>query len=63
MAVASLGWCVSLIQRAEVPQKRINHFLEDKNEIRNDATTSIDEIKAIAFKDVTFTYPDTEFKH
>ncbi len=57
--VASLGWCVSLIQRAEASQKRINHFLEDKNEIRNDATTSIDEIKAIAFKDVTFTYPDT----
>lgn len=57
--VASLGWCVSLIQRAEASQKRINHFLDDKNEIRNDATTSIDEIKAIAFKDVTFTYPDT----
>ena len=27
--VASLGWCVSLVQRAEASQKRINNFLED----------------------------------
>lgn len=57
--VASLGWCVSLIQRAEASQKRINLFLNDKNEIRNDATTTIDKIQSIQFKEVTFTYPDT----
>jgi ATP-binding cassette subfamily B multidrug efflux pump len=26
--VASLGWCVSLIQRAEASQKRLNQFFK-----------------------------------
>jgi ATP-binding cassette subfamily B protein len=57
--VASLGWCVSLIQRAEASQKRINHFLEDKNEIINQPTAPIEHINQIEFKHVTFVYPDT----
>jgi ATP-binding cassette subfamily B protein len=57
--VASLGWCVSLIQRAEASQKRINHFLEDKNEIINQPTAPIEHINHIEFKHVTFVYPDT----
>lgn len=57
--VASLGWCVSLIQRAEASQKRINQFLQDKNEIKYNSEILLNEIKSIQFKDVTFIYPDT----
>ncbi len=57
--VASLGWCVSLIQRAEASQKRINHFLEDKNIIKNTNTKPLKTIEEIEFKNVSFVYPDT----
>jgi ATP-binding cassette subfamily B multidrug efflux pump len=57
--VASLGWCVSLIQRAEASQKRINHFLEDENKIINYSAKPFRTIESIAFKNVTFIYPDT----
>lgn len=57
--VASLGWCVSLVQRAEASQKRINNFLEDKNEIINQPTVPLKTIESIAFNHVTFIYPDT----
>lgn len=57
--VASLGWCVSLVQRAEASQKRINDFLEDKNEIINKPTVLLQIIEKITFDHVTFIYPDT----
>jgi ATP-binding cassette subfamily B protein len=57
--VASLGWCVSLIQRAEASQKRINVFLDDNNIIQNNSSTIISSINTIEFKNVTFIYPDT----
>ena len=57
--VASLGWCVSLVQRAEASQKRINNFLEDKNEIVNNSTSPLKEIETISFNHVSFVYPDT----
>lgn len=57
--VASLGWCVSLIQRAEASQKRINDFLEDKNEIVNHSEKALNPIEVINFDAVHFTYPDT----
>jgi ATP-binding cassette subfamily B protein len=57
--VASLGWCVSLIQRAEASQKRINNFLQDNNEIINQPTNTLETIEHISFNHVTFVYPDT----
>jgi ATP-binding cassette subfamily B protein len=57
--VASLGWCVSLIQRAEASQKRINDFLDDQNEIVNVSSTPVDHIRTIEFRHVNFVYPDT----
>lgn len=57
--VASLGWCVSLVQRAEASQKRINNFLDDKTEIKNSSNVAINEIEHIQFKNVSFIYPDT----
>lgn len=57
--VASLGWCISLIQRAEASQTRINDFLEDKSEIVNQPKVAFEKIKNITFDNVTFIYPDT----
>ena len=57
--VASLGWCVSLVQRAEASQKRINQFLKDDNEIVNTAQYPIKSIDSIKFNNATFIYPDT----
>jgi len=57
--VASLGWCVSLIQRAESSQKRINNFLDDKNKIINTSAIPFNTIEDIEFKNVSFIYPDT----
>jgi ATP-binding cassette subfamily B protein len=57
--VASIGWVTSLVQQASASQQRINEFLDEKPEITN-KKSSEDNIKgAIAFKDVSFTYDDT----
>src|SRR5690606_2380697 len=60
--VTSLGWVTSIIQRAAASQKRINEFLNTKNEIIS--TDELDkEIDGhVAFKDVSFTYPDSGIK-
>jgi ATP-binding cassette subfamily B multidrug efflux pump len=57
--VTSLGWITSIIQRAAASQRRINEFLQTKNEI-----VSIENIHAeikgkISFDNVSFTYPDS----
>ncbi|MCS6823372.1 MAG: ABC transporter ATP-binding protein/permease [Cytophagaceae bacterium] len=60
--VASLGWISSLVQRAEVSQKRINEFLNTQSEILS-GTYVPEEIKGyIRFQNVSFTYPDTGIK-
>lgn len=57
--IASIGWVTSLVQQAGASQERINEFLKVEPEITN-PTTSPDEIKgSVAFKNVTFTYDDT----
>ncbi len=58
--VASLGWAVSLIQRAAASQKRINEFLDIKPDIVSGSRHNLEHgIDTIRFKNVTFTYPDT----
>ncbi len=58
--VAIVGWLTSIIQRAEASQKRINEFLKQEPEIKNEVDT-ITPIKGkIEFKNVSFTYEDTE---
>jgi ATP-binding cassette subfamily B multidrug efflux pump len=47
--VASLGWCVSLIQRAEASQKRINAFMNDPNKIKNYTDATFPAIQQISF--------------
>lgn len=57
--VAVVGWVTSIVQQAEASQKRINEFLEHQPEIVNN-NPNISTIKgSIEFKNVTFTYDDT----
>lgn len=58
--VASIGWVSSLVQEAEASQKRINEFLKIEPEIKNKATENTNIKGEIEFKNVTFTYEDTE---
>ena len=60
--VAVVGWVTSIVQQAEVSQKRINEFLEEKPSIVNlhDEVSHI--YGHIEFKNVNFTYSDTKIQ-
>ena len=58
--VAVVGWVTSIVQQAEVSQRRINEFLEEKPDIKNYELAKSNIIGDIEFKDVSFTYEDTE---
>ena len=57
--VAVVGWLTSIVQRAEASQKRINEFLQVEPKIQNTALATPEINGNIAFKNVTFTYDDT----
>ncbi|WP_320814160.1 ABC transporter ATP-binding protein [Flavobacterium sp.] len=57
--VASLGWVSSLVQEAEASQKRLNEFLKITPTIYNTSSHNDNIIGKIQFKNVTFTYDDT----
>ena len=57
--VATVGWVTSIIQQAEASQARINEFLKQEPQIKN-LQKNIEPVPGdIAFKNVTFTYEDT----
>jgi len=58
--VAIVGWLTSIVQRAEASQKRINEFLNEKPELENNESISHEIKGKIVFKDVNFTYEDTD---
>ena len=58
--VAVVGWLTSIVQRAEASQKRINEFLKVEPEIQNEVDTQTPINGNIEFKNVSFTYDDTE---
>ncbi|HZJ19380.1 MAG TPA: ABC transporter ATP-binding protein, partial [Pricia sp.] len=58
--VAIIGWLTSIVQRAEASQKRINEFLQETPDIENTVFETTPIHGKIAFKNVTFTYEDTE---
>lgn len=70
--VTSIGWVSSLVQEAEASQKRINEFLKIEPNIKNKTTDSSprDENATkkttiqgdIEFRNVYFTYEDTEIR-
>lgn len=57
--VAMVGWVTSMVQQAEASQSRINEFLKQVPEIKNTVTTTTKLEGNITFKDVSFTYDDT----
>lgn len=56
---ASVGWVISLIQRAEASQERINEFLKVEPEIVNESDAPLTFNESIEFKNVSFKYPDS----
>ena len=60
--VASLGWVSSMIQEAEASQKRLNEFLNTKSDIQNFNTEKSQIDGKISFKNVSFTYDDTNIE-
>lgn len=60
--VAIVGWLTSIVQRAEASQKRINEFLNEQPELENNLSKSHDIKGKIEFKNVNFTYEDTEIE-
>ncbi|MDH3381929.1 MAG: ABC transporter ATP-binding protein/permease [Flavobacteriaceae bacterium] len=57
--VAVVGWVTSIVQEAEASQKRINEFLEIEPEIFNTQEEKQEIEGKIAFRNVSFTYDDT----
>ena len=57
--VAVVGWVTSMVQQAEASQARINEFLKHEPEIANTQELPSEINGAIEFKDVSFTYDDT----
>ncbi|MFC6877880.1 ABC transporter ATP-binding protein [Flavobacterium myungsuense] len=60
--VASLGWISSLVQEAEASQKRINEFLKIQPDIQNNHPEKSIIEGTIEFKNVSFTYDDTQIQ-
>ncbi|WP_324023249.1 ABC transporter ATP-binding protein [Maribacter sp. BPC-D8] len=57
--VAIVGWLTSIVQRAAASQERINEFLNQESEIKNTPTHEHTVKGKIEFRDVDFTYQDT----
>ena len=57
--VAIVGWLTSLVQRAEASQKRINEFLKEQPDIKNEVVEDTPIHGQITFRNVTYTYEDT----
>jgi ATP-binding cassette subfamily B protein len=57
--VAIVGWLTSIVQRAEASQKRINEFLNEQPDIRNEVEYETPIEGKIRFENVSFTYGDT----
>ncbi len=57
--VAVVGWVTSMVQQAEASQKRINQFLHEESAIQNKVDVPTDINGKITFKNVDFTYQDT----
>ncbi len=59
--VGSLGWTITLIQRADASQRRINEFLNLQPEIVNNHKVVPENVSApITFKNVSYEYPEKE---
>ena len=57
--IIAIGWVTTLIQRAAASQQRLNELLEQRSEINFPATGPVVRQAALAFDQVSYTYPDT----
>ena len=57
--VTALGWVTSIIQRAAASQKRINEFLNTKNDIISEKNLQKEIDGLLEFRNVSFTYSDS----
>lgn len=57
--VAIVGWLTSIVQRAAASQERINEFLNQQPTIKNEVEKETPIKGKIEFKNVSFTYEDT----
>ena len=60
--VAVVGWVTSMVQQAEASQKRINEFLKEVPEIKNNNVKPFKLNRNIEFKNVSLTYDDTKIE-
>ena len=60
--VATVGWVTSLVQQAEASQERINEFLKTEPEIKNRTVIETPIKGDIEFKNISFTYEDTNIE-
>ena len=60
--VATVGWVTSIVQEAAASQSRINEFLTTKPEIKSTNTQPQEISGNIEFKNVSFTYDDTNIE-
>jgi ATP-binding cassette subfamily B protein len=59
--IASIGWVMSMVQRAEASMQRINDFLHTAPAIQSAPDARVpDQVRGeIVFENVSFTYPDS----
>ena len=60
--VAVVGWVTSIVQQAEVSQRRINEFLQETPDIQNYQEARTPVTGKIEFRNVSFTYEDTDIQ-
>ncbi len=60
--VATIGWVTSIVQQAAASQKRINEFLQTVPQIQNNTNELTSINGTIEFKNVSFTYEDTNIE-
>ena len=60
--VATVGWVTSIVQQAEASQSRINQFLKEEIKIINKNSKTLNINGDIEFKDINFTYKETNIK-
>ena len=60
--VASLGWVTSIVQRAEVSQRRINELLDQKTDLVSVKNLEAPLEGAIQVNHLSFVYPDSGLK-
>ncbi len=57
--VASLGWVTSIVQRAEVSQRRINELLDQKTDLSSVENIESSLAGALEVNQLSFVYPDS----